>query len=217
MSFRRIFRNSRRFLQSTKPVQHAKTLLRKRIFRKRFVHKKSRSLHHADFCFFFFGSSRKVGGANKDLGEATKSCTRKEHESATNSIAKRGQGAIAPCRVKGQRPLWGLGQRPNCFAGDQHLKRTHQRRRQRSVPASNFARPQTRPQAALPPRFRDEPLFFGKQRSRRLRRCDFPMRRSKSRDKSISPRRERKGGRKALPYGSYDHRIASTVPLVFSS
>ena len=161
MPFRRIFRNPRRFLRSTKPVQHAKTLLRKRIFRKRFVHKKSRSLHHADFCFFFFGSSRKVGGANKDLGEATKSCTRKEHESATNSIAKRGQGAIAPCRVKGQRPLWGLGQRPNCFAGDQHLKRTHQRRRQRSVPASNFARPQTRPQAALPPRFRDEPLFLG--------------------------------------------------------
>lgn len=28
---------------------------------------------------------------------------------------------------------------------------------------------------------------------------------------------KRKGGRKALPYGSYDHRIASTVPLVFSS
>ena len=23
-----------------------------------------------------------------------------------------------PCRVKGQRPLWGLGQRPNCCAGD---------------------------------------------------------------------------------------------------
>lgn len=45
----------------------------------------------------------------------------------------------------------------------------------------------------------------------------FPMRRGKSRDKSISPRRERKGDRKALPYGSYDHRIASTVPLVFSS
>ena len=45
----------------------------------------------------------------------------------------------------------------------------------------------------------------------------FPMRRSKSRDKSISPRRDRKGDRKALPYGSYDHRIASTVPLVFSS
>ena len=100
------------------------------------------------------------GGANKGLGEAPKSCTRKEHESATNSIAKRGQGAIAPCRVKGQRPLWGLGQRPNCSAGDQHRKRTQQRRRQRSVPASNFARPQTRPQAALPPIFREEPSPF---------------------------------------------------------
>ena len=57
-------------------------------------------------------------GANKGLGEAPKSCTRKEHESATNSIARRGQGAIAPCRVKGQRPLWGLGQRPNCSASN---------------------------------------------------------------------------------------------------
>ena len=59
------------------------------------------------------------------------------------------KGEIPPCRVKGQRPLWGLGQRPNCSAGDQHLKRTQQRCRQRSVPASNFARPQTRPPAAL--------------------------------------------------------------------
>ena len=96
-------------------------------------------------------------GANKGLGEAPKSYTRKEHESATNSIAKRGQGAIAPCRVKGQRPLWGLGQRPNCSASDQSQGSHQQRCRQRSVPAPNFARPQTRPQAALPPRFRDEP------------------------------------------------------------
>ena len=103
----------------------------------------------------------KLGGANKGLGEALKSCTRKEHESATNSIAKRGQGAIAPCRVKGQRPLWGLGQRPNSSTGDQYAKRAQQRCRQRSVPASNFARPQTRPQAALPPRFREEPFFCG--------------------------------------------------------
>ena len=90
------------------------------------------------------------GGANEDLGEAPKSCTRKEHESATNSIAKRGQGAIAPCRVKGQRPLWGLGQRPNSSTGDQYAKRAQQRCRQRSVPASNSALPQERPQAALP-------------------------------------------------------------------
>ena len=54
-----------------------------------------------------------------------------------------------PCRVKGQRPLWGLGQRPNSSAGDQYAKGAQQRCRQRSVPASNFARPQTRPQLAL--------------------------------------------------------------------
>ncbi len=66
----------------------------------------------------------------------------------------------APCRVKGQRPLWGLGQRPNCFAGDYSQGSRQQRRRQRSVPASNFARPQTRPQAALPPRFREAPVFL---------------------------------------------------------
>ena len=109
---------------------------------------------------------RILGEANKGLGEAHKSCTRKEHESATNSIARRGQGAIAPCRVKGQRPLWGL----NSFMGDQYAKRAQQRRRQRSVPASNFARPQTRPQAALPPRFREEPrnarLAVGRSRAK---------------------------------------------------
>ena len=51
----------------------------------------------------------------------------------------------APCRVKGQRPLWGLGQRPNSSASDQSQGSRHQRCRQRSVPAPNFARPQTRP------------------------------------------------------------------------
>ena len=52
--------------------------------------------------------------------------------------------------VKGQRPLLGLGQRPNCSKGDQSQGSQQQRRRQRSVPASNFALPQERPQAALP-------------------------------------------------------------------
>ena len=47
-----------------------------------------------------FASSRKVGEANKGLGEAPKSCTRKERESATNSIAKRGQGGdFVPFRL----------------------------------------------------------------------------------------------------------------------
>ena len=81
--------------------------------------------------------------------QSQKSSTRKEYEEEVNSIARRGQGGIPPCRVKGRRPLWGLGQRPNRFAGDQFKGNSQQRRRQRSVPASNYARPQTRPQLAL--------------------------------------------------------------------
>ena len=46
--------------------------------------------------------------------------------------------------------MWGLGQRPNCSSGDHFAKRAQQRCRQRSVPASNFAHPQMRPQHALP-------------------------------------------------------------------
>ena len=55
----------------------------------------------------------------------------------------------APCRVKGQRPLWGLGQRPNCSSLNLFKGRSQAKSRQRSVPRPNFARPQTRPQAAL--------------------------------------------------------------------
>ena len=106
----------------------------------------------------------KLGGANKGLGEATKTTRGRSMEARPTQSRKGVKGGLrpfssAPCRVKGQRPLWGLGQRPNCSAGDQHLKRTQQRCRQRSVPASNFARPQTRPKAALPPRFREEPFL----------------------------------------------------------
>ena len=42
-----------------------------------------------------------------------------------------------------------------------------ERCRQRSVPAPNFARPQTRPQVALPPRFREEPI----KTPYRVRKC----------------------------------------------
>ena len=47
--------------------------------------------------------------------------------------------------------MWGLGQRPNRSTGDQFKGRSQPRRRQRSVPASNFARPQTRPPKPLYP------------------------------------------------------------------
>ena len=114
---------------------------------------------------FFIGSSRKVGEANKGLGEAPKSCTRKGHESATNSIAKRGQGGtsslfVCPLQGQGTASLVGFGATPQLFRVKPTQRKKSTRRRQRSVPASNFARPQTRPQAALPPRFREAPVFL---------------------------------------------------------
>ena len=95
------------------------------------------------------GENTSLGGKIRK-GKGKKSNTRKNYGSETNSIARKGvKGKISPCRVKEQRPLWGLGQRPNCFSGAQFKENSPQRRRQRSVPASNFARPQTRLQAAL--------------------------------------------------------------------
>ena len=70
--------------------------------------------------------------------------------------AKKGsRGDFVPFRLplagsRGGAPLWGLGQRPNCFSCAQLKGNSQQRRRQRSVPASSFALPQKRPQAAFP-------------------------------------------------------------------
>ena len=97
-------------------------------------------------------------GSKQGLRRSTKSCTRKEHESATNSIAKRGQGGNSPLQGQGTASLVGFGATPQLLVGALNSKEeVNKRRRQRSVPASNFARPQTRPQAALPPRVREEP------------------------------------------------------------
>ena len=110
------------------------------------------------------GSSRNLGGANKGLGEAPKKAARGRSMKARPTQSRKGvKGGLrpfssAPCRVQGQRPLWGLVQRPNCSSPDQSQGSRQQRRRQRSVPASNFALLQERPQAAFPPRFREEPF-----------------------------------------------------------
>ena len=50
--------------------------------------------------------------------------------------AKNGSRGNAPCRVKGQRPLWGLGQRPNCRTCNQLREKSqvcHPRAEQRSA------------------------------------------------------------------------------------
>ena len=96
-----------------------------------------------------------LGETNKGLGKAQKSARGRSMKARPTQSRKGVKGGLrpfssAPCRVKGQRPLWGLGQRPNCWSGLNSKEEVNKRRRQRSVPASNFARPQTRPQAAPP-------------------------------------------------------------------
>ena len=94
-------------------------------------------------------------------------------------------GDFVPFRLplagsRGGAPLWGLGQRPNCSSGDHFAKRAQQRCRQRSVPASNFALPQERPQAALStllhivaPNGRDRPSRAARKSSRTRRPAAF--------------------------------------------
>ena len=117
------------------------------------------------FPFSFFWLFTESWGNKQGLRQSPSNAARGRSMKVRPTQSRKGvKGGLrpfssAPCRVKGRRPLWGLGQRPNCSAGDQSQGSRQQRCRQRSVPASNFARPQTRPQAALPPRFREEPFF----------------------------------------------------------
>ena len=95
----------------------------------------------ADFCSLVKANRGRDRGKEKGIN------TRAKQGKATNSIARRGQGAIAPCRVQGQRPCWGLGQRPNCWSSDLLQRKSqawHLGRRQRSVPAHKLPLPQER-------------------------------------------------------------------------
>ena len=56
---------------------------------------------------------------------------------------------ISPLRSPEAAPLVGFGATPQLFLVKPTQKEKSTRRRQRSVPASNFALPQERPQAAL--------------------------------------------------------------------
>ena len=55
----------------------------------------------------------------------------------------------SPLQGQGTASLVGFGATPQLFFGRSIQRDSPQRRRQRSVPASNFALPQERPQAAL--------------------------------------------------------------------
>ena len=97
------------------------------------------------FLWFFTES----WGSKQGIRRSPKSCTRKEHESATNPIAKRGQGAMPLAGSRDSVPCGVWGNAPTVLRALNSKEKNQQGRRQRSVPASNFALPQERPQAAL--------------------------------------------------------------------
>ena len=67
------------------------------------------------------------------------------------------KGKISPCRVKGQRPLWGLGQRPNCSASNLLKGRSQQGAgSEASLPVTLRVRRRA-PKLFFSPRFREEP------------------------------------------------------------
>ena len=82
----------------------------------------------------------------KGLRRSTKRATRGRSKEKRPTQSRGGvKGGFPLAGSRGGAPLWGLGQRPNRFTGDQFKGRSQPRRRQRSVPASNFALPQKRP------------------------------------------------------------------------
>ncbi len=96
----------------------------------------------ADFC-----SLVKANRGRENRGKEKRINTRAKQGKATNSIARRGQGAIAPCGVQRRRLWWGLGQRPNRWSCDLLQRKSqawHLGRRQRSVPAHKLPLPQER-------------------------------------------------------------------------
>ncbi len=107
-----------------------------------------------------------------------------KHGSETNAIARRGQGGDVPLRGQGaELPCGVWGNAPTVSTGDQLKGSSQQRRRQRSVPASNFALPQKRPQAASTnaaahcrakwarPTLHDLPIIAGLFRKQGFRLC----------------------------------------------
>ena len=86
------------------------------------------------------------------MRNAEKGRTRKKYESATNSIARKGSRGKFP--LAGSRdsvPCGVWGNAPTVPRLTNSKGKVNKGRRQRSVPASNFARPQTRPPSCSSP------------------------------------------------------------------
>ena len=63
-------------------------------------------------------NGRICGGGKRGRAGERKICGRGSMEKRPSRAAQKGSRDNVPCRVKGRRPLWGLGQRPNCFTCD---------------------------------------------------------------------------------------------------
>ena len=136
--------------------------------------------------------------------------TRKKYGSVTSSIARkgsRGKFPLAESRGSASGGVWGNA--PTVPQETCMPKRSHQRRRQRSVPASNFARPQTRPQLHI------RPLTYCRARWARptsMRRDSFSTA-GLFLLQRISPLRRRPEGFAGVPSGLL--RIALLCFLIF--
>ena len=116
----------------------------------------------------------------------------------------------APCGSRGGAPLWGLGQRPNCFSCAQLKGNSQQRRRQRSVPASNFALPQKRPPSCFPQRAAHCRVKWARPTCCSARySSSFPQ-------AGISPLRRRQGGNENRRMSAGAANINSGVSGAFS-
>ena len=122
---------------------------------------------------------------------------------------KRSRGDFVPFRLPlaGSR---GWGQPPNCFAGAQFKGNSQQRRRQRSVPASNFALPQKRPPSCFPQRAAHCRAKWARPTCCSARySSSFPQ-------AGISPLRRRQGGNENRRMSAGAANINSGVSGVFS-
>ena len=96
----------------------------------------------ADFC-----SLVKANRGRENRGKEKRINTRKNYGSEVNSIARRGQGAIAPCRVQDSVPAGAWGNAPTVTPLNLLKEKSqawHLGRRQRSVPAHKLPLPQER-------------------------------------------------------------------------
>ena len=99
----------------------------------------------------------KFWGSKQGLRRSTKSCTRKEHESATNSIARRGQGAMPLAGSRDSVPCGVWGNAPTVPQATNSKEEVNQGAGSEASLPVTLRVLRRAPQAALPPRVREEP------------------------------------------------------------